>query len=230
MSITDQYQKLLPNQVLDVSRIDPITGNNALISSTHHDNKKFGTNNLPIVSDNLANYIIGIQLLFGNLGIVTYINDILSVNQLISNNSLPKLRSLSSIVPQPQLSQPSYPSLQSLSSPRSPLQSLSSPRSPSLLPVSLSGPRSPSQDSLVRRYEKLQSGYVLDVSKMDANGKGALTIKRPNRSKKAGVPNIKIISSNLTNYIRALELLFGSNAQRTYANEINQVASFLEAQ
>lgn len=54
----------------------------------------------------------------------------------------------------------------------------------------------------------LNEGYVLDVSKMNENGTGARTVKRPaGRSAKKGTDNLPIISDNYVNYKRAVLML-----------------------
>lgn len=90
-------------------------------------------------------------------------------------------------------------------------------------------------ESLADKLQKLGPDKVIDVSNMvnDA-GKGARTVPRPktNKSGKIGnfVRNVNIISNNLNNYIRALQIIYGPDAEVTYAPEIEFVRNSLSAQ
>jgi hypothetical protein len=81
-------------------------------------------------------------------------------------------------------------------------------------------------DTLGDKLRKLGPGKVLDVSNMDTNtGKGVRTVPAPKTSKsgKYGTGTIPIISNDLNKYIRALQLGYGADAERTYAADIEMV-------
>ncbi len=79
------------------------------------------------------------------------------------------------------------------------------------------------------KYRVLDENQVLDVSRIDlATGKGYRTMARPTKpsstkGRKAGAAGVKLISNNLESYVRALELIFGPNAQQQFAEQIASV-------
>lgn len=79
---------------------------------------------------------------------------------------------------------------------------------------------------LDKRIEALTEGKVLDVSKLQHDGKGAATIKRPttSRSRKIGGPNLPVVSDNLAAYLMAINMISG--ASTSYATDIEMVKQY----
>lgn len=82
--------------------------------------------------------------------------------------------------------------------------------------------------SLGEKIRNLKKDQVIDVSNIDPRtGKGARTVNRPktNKSGKLGTktPGVPIISNNLDNYIRAIELIYGPDGLQAYAGDIQAV-------
>lgn len=78
-SLAQRLAKLGPNKVLDVSAIDMQTGSGAVPKPTPGENArsgKYGTNNIPIISNNLEKYRRAIELAYGAQGLQTYAGDI----------------------------------------------------------------------------------------------------------------------------------------------------------
>jgi hypothetical protein len=92
-SIADKIKKLIPGKVLDVSNIDINTGRGVrtLPAPKTAKSGKFGTLNVPIISNNIDNYVRAIQLAFGEQGERTYANDIAVVRQALTNTGKPNM-------------------------------------------------------------------------------------------------------------------------------------------
>lgn len=92
------------------------------------------------------------------------------------------------------------------------------------------GGRAGAGESIATKLEKLQAGKVLDVSNMDlATGKGVRSVPAPKTAKsgKFGTQRVRIISNDLSRYVRALELAYGAGAQQQYADDIAAVRQAL---
>lgn len=92
------------------------------------------------------------------------------------------------------------------------------------------GGRAGTTESLADKLRKLGPGKVLDVSNMDlATGKGVRTVPAPKTAKsgKFGTNRVPIISNKVDQYVRALELAYGADAQIQFAQDIQQVRQAL---
>lgn len=87
--------------------------------------------------------------------------------------------------------------------------------------------RSPS--GLLEKIAKLDVDKVLDVSRMNPNGTGVTTIKKPTstRSTRYGSDTLRIFSADLDHYLMAIDMLPGGRQQ--YANDIQVFKSRLAA-
>lgn len=86
--------------------------------------------------------------------------------------------------------------------------------------------------SIAEKIRNLGPDRVIDVSNMDTNtGKSYTTIARPksNKGGKIGTDRIPIVSNNINNYIRALQLAYGPGAEQQYAADIDLVRRTIEA-
>jgi hypothetical protein len=102
---------------------------------------------------------------------------------------------------------------------------------PALQPIS--GEQVEKTINIADRLNKaVQAGKVLDVTNIEASGKGTRSIKLPtNKSKKIGVIGLAIVSSDPNQYaaaVRMLERATGQNYQQ-YVNNYNQVYAQLPA-
>jgi hypothetical protein len=79
--------------------------------------------------------------------------------------------------------------------------------------------------SLIDRVRDLHPGHVIDVSNMDAAGKGARVVPEPKTSRggKYGVAGIPIISNNSQNYVLAMQIVYGADAPQRYAARIAEI-------
>lgn len=77
---------------------------------------------------------------------------------------------------------------------------------------------------LVKAFEDLKQGKVLDVSNIDQEGKGYRTIDRPNpkmsRTKVEASPDFPVVSDNVDAFVRALNLLGYTKYKRYEASFI----------
>lgn len=84
--------------------------------------------------------------------------------------------------------------------------------------------------SLADKINNLKDDKVIDVSSIDQQtGSGARVVARPKteRSKKFGTTTIPIISNNVANYRRAIELAYGADGLQAYANDIATVEALI---
>jgi hypothetical protein len=89
------------------------------------------------------------------------------------------------------------------------------------------GTRRKGRDTIAEKFQKLAAGKVLDVSAIDyATGDGATvrTATQKSRTGRQGTKNLAIVSNNVQNYQRAIELIFGPQGLQTYAADIQMVA------
>lgn len=75
----------VPDKVIDVSNMDLSNGNGALRVARPKGirSRKFGTQNIPIISNNIAAYTRAIELVYGSAGLATYSRDIAAIRQAI---------------------------------------------------------------------------------------------------------------------------------------------------
>jgi hypothetical protein len=78
------------------------------------------------------------------------------------------------------------------------------------------------------KYDKIPEGYVLDVSKIKNDGKGATYVRNKNKMKK-GVFGLNIVSSNLNSYIHAVHLLDdGPEKYESQIEDIKKIFQFIK--
>lgn len=94
----------------------------------------------------------------------------------------------------------------------------------------VTGGRKETRKSLSDRARSLAAGKVLDVSSFDPlTGTGATTKNQTKKSRTGAAKSsrLPIQSTNLENYISALRLIYGPNAEQDYAQDINEVRNQL---
>jgi len=76
---------------------------------------------------------------------------------------------------------------------------------------------------------QLPEENVSDVSYIDTTGKGVRNMRTPKtkRGGKIETQNHPIISNNIDNYIQALRIMYGPNADEIFVNDIEAVRAAL---
>lgn len=87
-SLADKVRDLAAGRTLDVSAIDPATGDGAVNKpfSAKPRTGKYGTDRVPFISNNIANYRRAIEIVYGPAGLQTYATDIEYVTRAINTN------------------------------------------------------------------------------------------------------------------------------------------------
>lgn len=81
--------------------------------------------------------------------------------------------------------------------------------------------KSPRIDAFVKRINELPQGKVLDVSKLEESGKGAVKRDPPKKGKMYHSPYLPIVSSDLDTYLLAVSMLPGGEDK--YIQAVNYV-------
>lgn len=224
-SLREQYNRAsTTGKVLDVSYMNVNTGAGSRMVSYPQPNRSnlFWTNNLSIASRSLPQYIAAIQLIFGNEGFTRYNADIVQAAASLQNVNVVFTATLANQGTQGLLNLRQ-------GSPASPGRGIYPPispvRSPRVTQVILPNATVIRTNNLATKLQNIAPGYVLDVSNMNADGSGVRQILRPTtrRSGKFGTENIPVVSNNIINYVRALKLAYGDQAEEVFANDINAV-------
>lgn len=196
--LINRINNLQYGQVLDVSKITADGKGVVTVNAPKTNNgSKVGTANVPIISNNVESYILALRLIYGDQADQQYAEDIAFVNDVLAYR-----RNISSMMQQVGLPQ--------------------SPKSPRKRAV-------PSPNSLADRIRNLKADHVIDVSEMDAEGRNAKTIPTPKTTKtgRFGTDNAPIVSNNIQSYVAALRMIYGPEADRTFALDIDAVNNAL---
>jgi hypothetical protein len=189
-----RMQNLQYGEVLDVSNIK--ANGTGVVKTTipkTGTGAKIGTPNIPIISNNIEAYILALRMIYGANADRQFAADINAINNVFMQRQ--QLSALTQQVGLPQ-----------------------SPKSPRKRAV-------PSSHALADRVRDIKPGHVIDVSEMDAEGRNAHTIPTPKTTTKGkfGTDNVPIVSDNTDNYILALRMIYGADADRTFALDIRAV-------